>query len=144
ANTPAEGGEAYLTDGGPSDTRIRFYRDIELMRGHLLIGQELIEGDLWDEALPHFLHPTEELYGRMERYIVLHNIPPFRRELQALAQTVKARRMGAYLQARAVVDQQLDSALAVAKQFMHPLRGFTARSAAAILKVALSEYATSL
>ena len=144
ANTPAEGGEAYLTDGGPSDTRIRFYRDIELMRGHLLIGQELIEGDLWDEALPHFLHPTEELYGRMERYIVLHNIPPFRRELQALAQTVKARRMGAYLEARAVVDRQLDSALAVAKQFMHPLRGFAARSAAEVLKVALSEYATSL
>src|SRR4029077_647125 len=26
--TPAEGGEAYLTDGGPRDTRIRFYRDI--------------------------------------------------------------------------------------------------------------------
>ena len=61
--TPAEGGEAYLTDGGPKDTRIRFYRDIELMRGHLLVGRQLIELDLWDEALPHFLHPTEELYG---------------------------------------------------------------------------------
>src|SRR5262245_45225215 len=24
---PGEGGEAYLTDGGPRDTRIRFYRD---------------------------------------------------------------------------------------------------------------------
>ena len=60
---PAEGGEAYLTDGGPKDTRIRFYRDIELMRGHLLVGRQLIELELWDEALPHFLHPTEELYG---------------------------------------------------------------------------------
>ena len=39
---PAEGGEAYLTDGGPRDTRIRFYRDIELMRGHLLVGGQLI------------------------------------------------------------------------------------------------------
>ena len=61
--TPREGGEAYLTDGGPKDTRIRFYRDIELMRGHLLVGGQLIELELWDEALPHFLHPTEELYG---------------------------------------------------------------------------------
>ena len=58
-----EGGEAYLTDGGPRDTRIRFYRDVELMRGHLLVGHQLIGLDLWDEALPHFLHPTEELYA---------------------------------------------------------------------------------
>ena len=44
--TPAEGGEAYLTDGGPKDTRIRFYRDIELMRGHLLVGRQLIALEL--------------------------------------------------------------------------------------------------
>src|SRR5688572_26100656 len=59
AAKPGEGGEAYLTDGGPKDTRIRFFRDIELMRGHLLVGQELIDLELWDEALPHFLHPGE-------------------------------------------------------------------------------------
>jgi hypothetical protein len=83
-----------------------FYRDIALMRGHLLVGGQLIELDLWDEALPHFLHPTEELYGLMEKYIKLHNIRPFRRELQALAQAVKAKRKGAYEQALKVVDQR--------------------------------------
>src|SRR3954447_17332156 len=80
--TPDPGGEAYLTDGGPRDTRIRFYRDIALMRGHILVGGQLIELGLWDEALPHFLHPTEELYGVMEKYIKMHNIRPFRHELQ--------------------------------------------------------------
>jgi hypothetical protein len=142
--TPTEGGEAYLTDGGPRDTRIRFYRDIALMRGHLLVGQQLIELGLWDEALPHFLHPTEELYGAMEKYIKLHDIKPFSRELQALAQTVKAKRKGAYEQALKVVDQRLDGALAVARRFMTPLRSFTARTAAEVLKVALSEYETSM
>src|SRR5690606_4489506 len=63
AQTAADDGEAYLTDGGPTDTRIRFYRDLELMRGHLLVGGELLDLGLWDEALPHFLHPVEELYG---------------------------------------------------------------------------------
>lgn len=144
AATPAEGGEAYLTDGGPRDTRIRFYRDIALIRGHLLVGRQLIEQGLWDEALPHFLHPTEELYGLMEKYIKLHNMRPFRRELQALAQTVKARRKGAYEQALKAVDRGLDGALAVARRFMTPLRGFTARTAAEVLKVALSEYEASL
>ena len=139
-----EGGEAYLTDGGPTDTRIRFYRDVELIRGHLLIGQQLIELGLWDEALPHFLHPTEELYGLMEKYIKMHNIPPFRRELQALAQTVKARRKGAYEQALKGVDRGLNGAMTVARRFMTPLRGFTARTAAELLKVALSEYEASI
>jgi hypothetical protein len=142
--TPAEGGEAYLTDGGPKDTRIRFYRDIELMRGHLLIGQQLIELALWDEALPHFLHPTEELYGVMEKYIKQHNIPPFRRELQALAQAVKAKRQGAYEQTLKVVDRRLEAALDTVKRFMSPLPGYSARTAAEILKVALGEYEASI
>src|SRR6185503_5764045 len=126
--TPDPGGEAYLTDGGPRDTRIRFYRDITLMRGHILVGGQLIELGLWDEALPHFLHPTEELYGAMEKYIKMHDIRPFSRELQALK----------------VVDQRLEGALAVARRFMTPLLGFTAKSAAEVLKVALSEYETSI
>jgi hypothetical protein len=139
-----EGGEAYLTDGGPKDTRIRFYRDVELMRGHLLVGQQLIELELWDEALPHFLHPTEELYGLMEKYIKLHRIQPFSRDLQALAQAVKAKRKGAYEQALKVVDRKLDAALRVAKKFMTPTRNFTARSAVEVLRAAQSEYASSM
>jgi hypothetical protein len=143
-NNPAEGGEAYLTDGGPKDTRIRFYRDIELMRGHLLVGRQLIGLELWDEALPHFLHPTEELYGLMDKYIKLHRIPSFNRDLQALAQAVKARRKGAYEQAQKVVDRRLDAALAVAKKFMTPVRNFTVRTAIEVLRVAQSEYEASM
>ena len=143
-NTPSEGGEAYLTDGGPKDTRIRFYRDIELMRGHLLVGAQLIELDLWDEALPHFLHPTEELYGLMEKYIKLHNIPPFDRDLRALAQTVKAKRKGAFAQAQKEVDRRLDAALAAAKKFMTPVHNFTVRTAIEVLRVAQSEYEASM
>jgi hypothetical protein len=135
-----EGGEAYLTDGGPKDTRIRFYRDIELVRGHLLVGQELIDMDLWDEALPHFLHPSEELYGLMEKYIKLHNMQPFGRELQALAQTVKAKRKGAYERALKPVHQRIDGALKVAKGFMRPERTFAIQSAIEVLRTAQVEY----
>jgi len=143
--TATEGGEAYLSDGGPKDTRIRFYRDIALMRGHLLVGDELIAKGLWDEALPHFLHPTEELYGLLEKYIKLHKITPFSRDLQALAQTVKAKRKGAYEERVKVVDQRLRSALDTAKRFMTPpLRTFTVRTAVAVLRVAQSEYEASI
>lgn len=141
-----QGGEAYLTDGGPKDTRIRIYRDIALMRGHLLVGQELIEQGLWDEALPHFLHPTEELYGAMERYIKLHKVTPFDRQLKAQAQAVKAKNMPAYQQAAKVVDQRLANALDAFKRFMtvEPFSSYTARTVVELLKVAQAEYAASI
>ena len=143
--TAAEGGEAYLSDGGPKDTRIRFYRDVALMRGHLLVGDQLIAKGLWDDALPHFLHPTEELYALIEKYIKLHKITPFARDLQALAQTVKAKRKEAYDQRLKVVDQRLTSALEAAKRFMTPpVRTFTVRTAVAVLRAAQSEYETSI
>jgi hypothetical protein len=142
--TPAEGGEAYLTDGGPRDTRVRFYRDIELTRGHLLVGRQLIDLELWDEALPHFLHPTEELYGLMEKYIKLHNMQPFGRELQVLAQTVKAKRKGAYAQALKPVQQRMEAALGTAKKFMRPEQSFAIQSAIEVLRSAQSEYAESM
>jgi hypothetical protein len=145
AANPAEGGEAYLTDGGPQDTRVRFYRDIELMRGHLRVGQELIALDLWDEAVPHFLHPTEELYNLLEKYIKLHKMTPFKRDLEALAQTVKAKRKGAYEQALKVVDRRLTDSLNAAKKFMTPSpRRFTVETAVEVLRVAQSEYEASI
>lgn len=144
SETAAAGGEAYLTDGGPRDTRIRFYRDIELMRGHLLIGGELVELGLWDEAMPHFLHPTEELYGLLEKYLEPHGIPPFRRDLLALAQTVKAKRKGAYLRSLEVVQRRLDAAMLTARKFMTPPYRFTVKSAVEVLRVAQAEYEASI
>jgi len=139
-------GEAYLTDGGPKDTRIRIYRDIALMRGHLLIGAELIELGLWDEALPHFLHPTEELYGLMERYIKLHRVTPFDRQLKAQAQAVKARNKAAFLQSARVVDERLSAALAAFKRYMtgEPFTSYTMRTVVEVLKVAQSEYEAAI
>ncbi len=136
-----QAGEAYLTDGGPKDTRIRIYRDIALMRGHLLVGDELIRQGRWDDAIVHFLHPAEELYGVMERYIKLHRVTPFDRELKAQAEAVKAKRMGAYEQNAKVVQQRLTSALEKFKTFMSPpLSSYTVRTVNEVLKVAALEY----
>lgn len=139
-------GEAYLTDGGPKDTRIRIYRDIALMRGHLLVGDELVALGRWEDALPHFLHPTEELYGAMERYIKLHKVTPFDRQLKQLAQAVKARNRAAYDQAAKVVDARLTGALASFRRFMQgsPFTSFTMRTVVEMLKVAASEYEAAI
>lgn len=141
-----QSGETYLTDGGPKDTRVRLYRDLALMHGHLQVGGELIEQSRWDDALPHFLHPTEELYGAMERYIKLHKITPFDRQLKQLAQAVKARNKPAYAQALKIVDERLTNALTGFKRFMQgaPLTSFTARTIVEVLNVAREEYASAI
>lgn len=144
AATPTEGGESYLTDGGPKDTRIRFYRDVELVRGHLVVGQELIKLGQWDEALPHFLHPTEELYDGLEKYIKGHNLQPFKRELLALAQAVKTKKEGAVLQAQKALDPKLEAAVAAVRKFMAPPAGYAMKTAAELLKVAQGEYASAI
>lgn len=144
STTAAEGGETYLTDGGPKDTRIRFYRDMELVRGHLAVGQELVKLGMWDEALPHFLHPTEELYDGLEKYIKGHNLQPFKRELLALAQAVKAKKEGAVAQAAKVLEPHLEAAIAAVRKFMNPLPGYQMKTVAELLKVAASEYGSAI
>ena len=141
-----QSGESYLTDGGPKDTRVRIYRDLALMHGHLLVGAELIAMNMWEEALPHFLHPTEELYGSMERYIKLHKITPFDRQLKQLAQAVKARNTAAYEQALKVVNERLVSAFAGFRRYMQgaPLASFTAQAVAEVMKVAVGEYQAAI
>lgn len=140
-----QAGEVYLTDGGPKDTRIRIYRDITLMRGHLWVGDELIRQERWDDAIVHFLHPAEELYNVMERYIKLHRVTPFDAELKAQAEAVKAQRKGAYEQSAKVVTQRLDDALAKFKTYMQPpITSFAVRTANEVFKVAAAEYEASI
>jgi hypothetical protein len=141
-----QSGETYLTDGGPRDPRIRIYRDIALMRGHILVGTELVDAEKWDDALPHFLHPTEELYGAMERYIKLHKVTPFDKQLKALAQAVKARNKPAFGQAAKLVEARLTNALSAFRRFMtgQPFSSYTMRTAAEVLKVAKGEYGQAI
>jgi hypothetical protein len=144
AASSQQGGETYLTEGRPKDTRIFYYRSIALIHGHLRVGHELIEEGLWDEALPHFLHPTEELYDQIAPYMKGQGIAPFNAQLKALAQTVKAKKREAYDAARLSVQMRLDRALDGARKFMTPMRPFTVKTVVEVLKVAVEEYRSSI
>ena len=54
----------------------------------------------WNAALPHFLHPTEEIYGDIQGELAGYNVPPFDGALKALAQVVKGRKGGQGSQGR--------------------------------------------
>jgi hypothetical protein len=141
AGSGGEGGEA--GEGGASANlppTLRLYRDIELIRGHLQVGNELIEAGLWAEALPHFLHPQEEIYGGISGQLKSIGVSPFLTTLKSLAQTVKAKNKEAYAKARASVDERLavvEKAVQAKESNWSP---FALESMLEVLQTAADEY----
>src|SRR4051794_22331541 len=60
-----EGGEAGAAYGAKLPRTLRVFRNLQLIRGHLLVGNELVEQGRWADALPHFLHPSAEVYPKI-------------------------------------------------------------------------------
>ena len=94
-----EGGEEGGEEGGakgaaklPPD--LDFALKIAQMRGHLLVGDELVKEGQWAAALPHFLHPSEELYGPIRGRLKDYNAPQFASALKLLATVVKQKKGG--------------------------------------------------
>ena len=120
---------------------LAFATRIALLRGHLLVGDELVKQQQWNAALPHFLHPTEEIYNDLKDALAEYKVAPFDGALKALADVVKARKGGADY-ARAL--KSVNDALAGADRAMQGRTGawpaLVTEAAMETLKVAGSEY----
>jgi hypothetical protein len=142
-DTAASGGGEGDEGGGSGSTLpapLRLYRGIELIRGHLLIGNELVEAGRWAEALPHFLHPGEEVYGGIRDDLKTFNIAPFEAALKALAQTVKAKNKEAYGRARAAVEERMAAAETSVRGKEANIPSFTLETILEVLQQAAEEY----
>jgi hypothetical protein len=117
-----------------------FALKISQIRGHLLVGDELVKEGQWAAALPHFLHPSEELYGPIRGRLKTYNTPPFADALKALATTVKQKKGGDdYAKALKTVEDALASADAGVKA-KQASEGFAVDTALELLKSATNEY----
>ncbi len=150
AASGAEGGEG--GEGSPAaadaDARLepslRFYRDIQLVRGHLLVGDELIKAGRWADALPHFLHPVEELYDKLAPVLKDMKLKPFLAQLKSLAQTVKAKNQGAYEAALTAVEGRLDPVDASMKAAKKDWMPFAVETALETFRSSYGEYSESI
>jgi hypothetical protein len=120
---------------------LAFASRIALLRGHLLVGDELVKQQQWNAALPHFLHPGEEIYGDIKDVLGEYNVPPFDAALKRLSDVVKAKRGGSeYTNAFAGVNGALAAADAGLKAKQDDWPGFVVETAVEALKVAAGEY----
>ncbi len=143
AQEAGEGGEA----GGLASLppALAFAARIALLRGHLLVGDELVRQQQWAAALPHFLHPTEEIYGDIKEQLALYQVPPFDGALKALAAVVKARKGGSdYAQALKSVNDALAAVTAAMKAKQENWPGFVVEASVEALKAAAGEYQNAI
>ena len=133
-----QGGEKGIANLPPE---LAFAVRIALLRGHLLVGDELVKQQQWNAALPHFLHPTEEIYGDIKDRLAEYKVPPFDAALKALADVVKAKKGGAdYAKALKPVNDALAAAEAGMKEKQADWPGFVAEAAIESIKTATGEY----
>jgi len=150
AKPPAgEGGEA--GESGDSSSiaslppELAFATRIALLRGHLLVGDELVKQQQWNAALPHFLHPTEELYGDLKDTLAEYKIGAFEVALKALADVVKSRKGGNdYARSLKLVNDSLEEADRVMRSRTGDWPGLVTEAAIETLKVAGAEYAAAI
>jgi hypothetical protein len=139
-----EGGEGGEEGGAKGAAKLPpdldFALRIAQMRGHLLVGDELVKAGQWAAALPHFLHPGEEIYGRIRGRLKDYDAPQFSTALKLLATTVKAKKSGDdYAKAWKAVEDALAAADAGVKAKQQG-DGFVVESALELLKSATGEY----
>jgi len=133
------GGESKGLADLPPD--LGFAARIALLRGHLLVGDELARQQQWNAALPHFLHPGEEIYGDIKGQLARYRVPPFDGALKALADVVKAKKGGNdYAKALKSVNDALVAADAGVKATQDNWPGFMVEAAVEALKAAAGEY----
>ncbi len=135
-----EGGAAQKDYDAKLPPTLRFHRDIELIRGHLLVGDELVREGRWADALPHFLHPSEEIYGKIRDDLKTYGVAPFAAALKSLAQTVKAKNEAAYRTALAGLEERLAAADKGVRAKEQNWSAFTMDTVLEMLRSAGNEY----
>ena len=138
-----QGGEGEGVSDG-LDPRVKFFRDMGLIRGHLLVGDELVKAGLWEDGLPHFHHPAEELYSQIAPKLKLQGLRQFDTALKALAQAVQAKNATAYGTALKAVTQRMDETDKAMRNFATPYLVSRMKTITAILRTAAGEYAEAI
>jgi hypothetical protein len=138
-----QGGERGATAAAPPDEA--FLLQLLLMKGHLRVGRELVDQGLWNDALPHFLHPTEEIYKELAPALNERKVAPFDKDLAALAALVKSRNeAGGVLAAHAAVLAKIEAATGALSAETRARPAFVFAVAERLLDVAVSEYKAAL
>jgi hypothetical protein len=141
---PGRGGETYLSDGGPSDSRVRYIRDVTLIAGQMIAADELAAIGRWDEARVHLIDQTADMRDTTYVYMQRHGMPPLATNLALATDALEERNAQAYASARRALDGQLRDASDLVRKFATPYHRFVLRGIVEALKAAAGAYEAAL
>jgi hypothetical protein len=138
-----EGGESKGIENLPPD--LAFAVRLALLRGHLLVGDQLVKQQQWNAALPHFLHPSEEIYADIKDALPEYKVQPFDAALKTLSDVVKAKKSADYARAVKAVNDALTTADAGMKSKQADnWPGYVTEAAVESIKTAAGEYENAI
>lgn len=66
-----------------------FMTNLGLIKGHLIVGKELLKLGEYEQAQPHFGHPVDEIYELLKPQLSARNLADFKQSLVVLFELVK-------------------------------------------------------
>jgi hypothetical protein len=118
---------------------------LALMKGHMLVAQELLDLKKPDRAEPHIGHPVEEIYVDVEDQLKERNVPEFKTKLIDLQDLVKSKPNAPQLTTQFEASMKaVDAAIAALPETQHQSPQFTLKVINGLLDTANSEYQASI
>jgi DNA uptake protein ComE-like DNA-binding protein len=124
---------------------IDYMTKLGLMKGHLLVAQELLDQNQPKQAEPHIGHPVEEIYVDIEEQLNERKVKEFKTTLVSLQDLVKSNSKNAKVKTDfAASVQAIDGAIAVLSTEKLSKPEFVLQVINALLDAANSEYAAAI
>jgi hypothetical protein len=137
------GGEPYLRDGGPSDTRTLVTRDLILLDGCLRVFDERVAANDWAGARQRIDDATLEHRESVEPYMKGQGIKPFTPLIEEMIRAIERREARSVRAVRARLQTRHDEADRALRKFRVPFHQFALRGSIEALKVAAKGYAAA-
>lgn len=128
-----------------SNSDLNFFTNLGLMKGHLLVGKELINLSEYQQSEPHFGHPVDEIYGDLEPQLKSRNAPEFKQDLTTLHELVKFTPQDVKVSsAYDLAIKKLDQAIAFIPENKRQDPDFIIKVISKLLNIAHAEYSAAI
>jgi hypothetical protein len=124
---------------------VDYMTKLGLMKGHLLVAQELLEQNQPKQAEPHIGHPVEEIYVDVEEQLNERNVKEFKSSLISLGDLVKSNSQDSKVNSNFTTSlQAVDGAIAALPAAERSKPAFILQVINGLLDAANSEYKAAI
>ncbi|NRB08199.1 MAG: helix-hairpin-helix domain-containing protein [Richelia sp.] len=124
---------------------VDYMTKLGLMKGHLLVAQELLEKNQPKQAEPHIGHPVEEIYVDVEEQLNERKVKEFKTTLISLQDLIKANPKAAKLQTDFTASMKaVDNAIATLPETLRTQPAFGLQVINGLLDAANAEYGAAI